>query len=212
MELELRKGTHIYTSIGEDLGKITQFVIAPKTSEVTHVKIEKGLFFHEDRVVPVEVIDHVDDDRVVLSDDIDPTSLPRFVLADYAPLGEKSGAGDFIWRYPIAFGTPFPAYPVYPMAEKVVKPQINDPVVQEEVEEGGLIAADAPVLSADGKKIGTVSEIEIDPVGRLSHLVVDLGLLEGERVLPGHWIQSVDGDGVRLAVTDSALESLEMVG
>jgi sporulation protein YlmC with PRC-barrel domain len=210
MELEIRKGMHLHTSTGEDLGKITQLVVAPKTSEVTHVGVEKGLFFHEGRVVPVDIIDHVEDDRVILSDDVDPSALPRFVLADYAPLDQRPGAGDLIWRYPIAFGTPFPAYPVYPTAEKTVK--IDDPVVQEEVEEGGLIAADAPVLSVDGKKIGTVSEIEIDPVGRLSHLVVDLGLLEGERVLPGHWIQSVDGDGVRLAVTDSALESLEMVG
>jgi sporulation protein YlmC with PRC-barrel domain len=213
MELELHKGAHLYTSTGEDLGRITQFVVAPKSSEVTHVKVEKGLFFPDDRVVPVDIIDHADADRVVLSDEIDPSALPRFVLADYAPLDEdvRASAGDYAWRYPIAYGTPFPSYPVYPMSEKRVE-QINDPVVQEEVEEGGLIAADAPVLSVDGKKIGTVSEIEIDPVGRLSHLVVDLGFLEGERALPGHWIQSVDSEGVRLAVGDDALESLEKVG
>jgi hypothetical protein len=89
---------------------------------------------------------------------------------------------------------------------------VNDPVVQEEIEEGGLVAADAPVLSMDGEKLGRVSEIEIDAVGRLSHLVVDLGFLDGERVLPGHWIEAVDSDGVRLAVAESALETLEPVG
>lgn len=212
MEVELRKGTHLYTSSGEDLGRITHFVVAPKTSEVTHVKVEKGLFFPDDRVVPVHTIDHVDDDRVVLSDEIDPNALPRFVLADYAPLDDESQTGDYVWRYPIAFGAPFPPYPVYPTTEEAVVPQVEDPVVQEEVEEGGLVAADAPVLSANGKKIGTVSEIEIDAVGRLSHLVVDLGILEGERALPGHWIQAVDDNGVRLAVGDDALESLEKVG
>ena len=98
------------------------------------------------------------------------------------------------------------------MTEEKGVPRVNDPVVQEELEEGGLVAADAPVLSADGNKVGRVSEIEIDAVGRLSHLIVDLGLLDGERVLPGHWIETVDNDGVHLAVTESSLEALEPVG
>ena len=212
MELELRKGLHVYTSQGDDLGKISRFVVAPKTSEVTHVLVEKGVFFHDDRVVPVEIIDRVDDDRVILVDDVDATALPRFAPGDYAPLDTNHSNGDYVWRYPIAFGAPFPAYPVYPMTEEKGVPRVNDPVVQEELEEGGLVAADAPVLSADGNKVGRVSEIEIDAVGRLSHLIVDLGLLDGERVLPGHWIETVDNDGVHLAVTESSLEALEPVG
>lgn len=212
MELELRKGSHLYTSSGDDVGRISQFVVAPKTSEVTHVLVEKGVFFHDDRVVPVEIIDRVEDHRVILSDDVDVASLPRFVPRDYARLDATDSDGDYVWRYPIAFGAPFPAYPVYPMTEEAGVPRVNDPVVQEELEEGGLVAADAPVLSVDGYKVGRVSEIEIDAVGRLSHLVVDLGLLDGERVLPGHWIETVDNDGVKLAVTESSLEALEPVG
>lgn len=212
MGLELKKGSHLYASQDEDLGRISQFVIAPKTSEVTHVVVEKGLFFHDDRVVPVEIIDRVEDDRVFLSDDIDPRSLPQFLPDDYAPLDDGGSGGGYVWRYPIAFGAPFPAYPVYPMNAESDVPHVNDPVVQEEIEEGGLVAADAPVLSKDGEKLGRVSEIEIDAVGRLSHLVVDLGFLEGERVLPGHWIETVDSDGVRLAVAESALKTLEPVG
>lgn len=214
MDLEIRKGSHLFTSEGEDLGRVSQFVVAPHTSEVTHIRVEKGLFFQDDRVVPVDIIDHVENKRVFLTDEVDAHSLPRFVSEDYAPLDDdaRSSGGAYAWRYPIAYGAPFPAYPVYPMTEQTREPRINDPVLREEVEKGGLVAADAPVFSAGGEKIGKVSEIQIDSVGRLSHLVVDLGFLEGERVLPGHWIESVDSDGVKLAVGTGSLQSLEPVG
>lgn len=216
MQLNLQKGSHLYTSIGEDLGTLRQFVVEPNTSEVTHVKVEKGWFFQDDRVVPVSAIDYVDEDRVVLSEVIEPDALPRFVPADYVPLDDDTRSrlpvgGDYVWRYPITYGAPFPAYPVYPMPEQTVESRIDDPVVRAEVEKRETIDADAPVFSVTGRTIGKVLEIQIDGHGRPSHFVVDLGFLEGARILPGHWIESVDSDGVRLAVGDGALMSLETV-
>jgi hypothetical protein len=45
----------------------------------------------------------------------------------------------------------------------------------------------------------------------VSHLTVDLGFLSDEKVLPAHWIESIDSNGVHLAVSTTAVESLETI-
>jgi hypothetical protein len=47
--------------------------------------------------------------------------------------------------------------------------------------------------------------------GQLSHLVVDLGFLSGDKVLPAHWVEEIESDGIRLAVSNTAVESLETI-
>jgi hypothetical protein len=49
---------------------------------VTHLLVEKGVFFTDDRVVPTDAIGHLDDHVAVLKSDIDPTGLPRFDRRD----------------------------------------------------------------------------------------------------------------------------------
>lgn len=51
--------------------------------------------------------------------------------------------------------------------------------------------------------------MQVDEEGQVSHLVVDLGFLSDEKVLPAHWIEAVRSDGIQLAVSDNAVESLE---
>ena len=217
MKLDLHEGSRLYSATGDHLGTIRQFVVQPSNSELAHVLVEKGVFFTNDRVVPLEAIERVEDDRVVLAEDVDPAALPRFVREDYTLVDDETRARldaptgtDYIWRNPNAIVGPFPLFPAYPMPPaNAGRRGIDGPVTRDHLAEAEIIGPRTPVLSTKDEKLGTVAEMQVDESGRLSHLVVDLGLFDGEKVLPAHWIESMDSDGVRLAVGDAALETLE---
>lgn len=219
MKLDLHEGSRLYSATGDHLGAIRQFVVQPKSSELTHVLVEKGVFFTDDRVVPLGAIERVEEDRVVLAEDVDPAALPRFIREDYTLVDEETRTRldaptgyDYIWRHPTAMVGPFPLYPAYPMPPADAgRGDVDDPATRDHLAESEIIGPRTPVLSTKGEKLGTVAEMQVDHSGRLSHLVVDLGLFDGEKVLPAHWIESMDSDGVRLAVGDAALETLETI-
>jgi uncharacterized protein YrrD len=217
MQLEIREGTHLYTASKEDLGIVRQFVVNPSTKELTHVLVEKGVFFADDRVVPIEAIDHADEDGVVLADDIDPAAIPHFVREDYTMVDEETrthinAPPGFMWRYPTTYAGPFPIYPAHPMPPTgPTRRAVRDTRMQKMLAESELIGGRTPVISMNGEKIGTVSEMHTDDEGELSHLTVDLGFLSDEKVLPAHWIESIDSIGVHLAVSNTAVESLETI-
>lgn len=215
MNLEIPEGSRLESAESEDLGVIRHFVVRPSTSELTHVLVEKGVFFTDDRVVPVETIDRVDDEVVVLRDDVDPSTLPRFVRDQYALVEDDTSSAPtsshYVWRYPTALAGPYPIYPAYPMPTGSTKRDIDDPRTRDRLAESEIIGPRTPVLSKGGEKVGTVSELQVDETGKLSHLVVDLGFLDGEKVLPEHWIDVIETDGVHLAVRDDALQTLETI-
>lgn len=217
MDLELREGSHLYSADGEDLGTVREFVVEPATREVTHVLVEKGVFFTDDRVVPVETIDHTEDDKIVLSAAVEPATLPQFVREHFSPIDDETRnrldvPTGYMWRYPTTYVGPFPVYPTYPMAPGApARGTVTDPRTRAAIAERETIGKSTPVLSSNGEKVGTVSEVQVDEDGELSHLVVDLGFLSDEKVLPAHWIERIGADGVTLAVSNVAVESLETI-
>ena len=214
MTIEIEIGARLRSAAADDLGVVRQLVVSPSTSDVTHVVVEKGLFFPEDRVVPVNTISHVEDDEVVLKADIDAAALPRYTPQDYTPIEDAdritpSGTA-LAWRYPTSLGAAFPAYPVYPIPPlELGDTPVQQPLTGAQMPAGAQVDAKTRVVSIDGDDIGKVAEVEIDDQGHLSHLVVDLGFLNGERVLPAHWVESIGSDEVRLAVATETLETLE---
>lgn len=219
MKLDLKEGSRLSSANGDDLGVIRQFVVQPSSSELTHVLVEKGVFFTDDRVVPVEAIERVEGGQVILKHDVDAAELPRFIREDYTLVDEETRThldaptgSDYMWRHPTAMVGPFPLHPIYPMppADRGER-HADDPGTRDQLADGEILGPRAPVLSTKNEKLGTVSEMQVDEEGQLSHLVVDLGLFDGEKVLPAHWIKSMGSDGVRLAVGDAALETLETI-
>lgn len=217
MDLELREGSHLYSAEGDDLGTVREFVVEPSTGDVTHVLVEKGVFFTDDRVVPIETIDRVEDDQIVLSKDVEPATLPQFVREHFALMDDETRTrldvpSGYMWRYPTTYAGPFPIYPTYPMPTGAPsRLTVTEPRTREALAEQEIIGKSTPVLSTDGDKVGTVSEVQVDEDGHLSHLVVDLGFLSDEKVLPAHWIEAIESDGVTLAVSNVAVESLETI-
>lgn len=91
------------------------------TGRVSHVLAEKGVFFTDDRVVPIETIDHMEADRIVLSKEVDPAALPQFVREHFTQIDDETRTrldvpAGYMWRYPATYAAPFPIYPSYPMS------------------------------------------------------------------------------------------------
>lgn len=213
--IELKEGDTVRTGDGESIGHIDRFIVDPSTSKVTHLVLEKGILFPEDRVLPVDGIDHTDEEGPVLSTEVSPDSLPPFETTHYVEVDDltrsrlDSRLGPAVmWRFPTLATSLYPMIPIHTDPEGTGAPRT-------EVRRGGIPGSsvvlddDTPVMGINGEELGKVSDVFIDDDGRLSHLVVDLGLFSGDRILPAHWIESIRPDRVTVAVGDAALEGLE---
>ena len=201
---ELREGSHVIDLRGEDLGRIERYVINPSTRDVTHVVIEKGVFFPDERVVPVEALDQGDTQgQLRLEAAVDSDELPTFEERHYVNLDESldepAPYPASVWAYPAIPVGGYPAYPMVGTAPVVVDTTLNVP-------EGSVVVSEgAEVFADDGEAIGKVKEIGTDESGRLAYLSVNPGWFQSERMIPAHWIQSIDATGVKLALTTDAL-------
>lgn len=65
-------------------------------------------------------------------------------------------------------------------------------------------------MTADAEHVGNVERLFVDPSSnKVTHFVISQGVLFKDRKLvPAHWVRSVDEDQVRLSVTSGLLEQL----
>lgn len=204
----LHQGTRIESADGDYLGDVDRLVIDPSGRKVTHVVVRKGVFFPDDRVIPVDTIDHADEAVVRLRTSVDADELPpfeegHFVELDEATIGQlgHSGAGAYAWAYPLNPSPVFPRYPTYP-------PAANVDVERNVPEDSAIIEPGTDVVTIDGEKLGKIREVRTDEFGALSHVIVDPGLLQAETLVPAHWISKVDEDRVEIGVGADSLRSL----
>ena len=205
---ELREGTHIVDSRGNDLGKIERFVVDPADYRVTHVVIEKGAFLPRQRVAPVEALESIGrDDHLTLRKDLSAEDLPPFEERHYLDIGSDLPADTdeaipypaSTWAFPtVALG----AYPAYP----AIGPPPVAMEVTRNVPEGSLVVSEGTeVLSRDGETIGRVKEVGTVETGELAYVIVDPGWFRAERLIPGQWVVDIDGAGVHLSLSTEAL-------
>ncbi len=216
---ELKEGMTVLTPGGEELGRINRFVLDPATNEVTHVVVQKGWLLPEDKVLPFEMVRSTDDEKLVLSEEVpDFDQLPSFEethfvsAADERPPGSDVGpGGDPAYAYT-------PAYYWYPSHSNVGYPGIgfghfawpvgetkrNIPEDTVPIQEG------TDIRSADGKHVGDVERLLIDPESnKVTHFVASQGVLFKDRkLIPIHWVKQVDEENVFLVVNSQLLERL----
>lgn len=203
--LELSVDTEIQTADGRVMGVIDRFIVNPSRKEVTHVVVRRGALFTEERVVPVDVLDE-EDGKVRLRSGLDPAELPPFERGHYVEMDPATSArltprspNALVWAYPIPSMTGFPAYPSVPLA--------SEAIAERNVPEGEVLVNEgAPVRSADGTEIGSITEVAIDDDGSLSYIEVDPGFFRSAKTIPSHWIDSLETGSVVLAVGDETLK------
>lgn len=213
LKMQFKEGTHVYTAGGDDVGTIDRVVVDPRTKEVSHVVVRKGLLFTEDKVVPIDLIARATDERVTLREDAgNLDELPPFKETQYVSLDEEE-RGEFA---PVGYAAPiywYPtygalgwyggaAYPMYPAVAYPTHTEKNIPEGTVGLKEG------ARVVSASGDTVGNVERVYTQD-DRVTHILISQGLIFKERKLvPMGWIVDVKEDEITLGVRTSVLERL----
>jgi uncharacterized protein YrrD len=211
--MQFKEGANVFTSDGQKVGSIDRIVIDPQTKEVTHVVVQKGFLFTEDKVVPLSLVGPSTEDRVTLREDAgDLERLPDFKETHYVWKGEEETrtaqeagyALPLYWYPPVNTVWWYPGYHGYAKSPYVLKTERNIPEGTVALEEG------AKALSSDGEHVGDVERVFTEPQeNRATHLLLSQGLLLKQRKLvPTRWVTHVFEDEVHLAVGSHLLDAL----
>lgn len=214
--MQLADRANVYTADGERVGEIDRVVIDPRTREVTHLVVEKGFLFTEDRVVPLSLVGPATGDKVVLREDAgDLDQLPHFRESYYVatetmvqPTAEPpTGIGSLYWYPPVASRWASPSYKAEP-ASRFVEQQERS---IKNIPEGTVAMKEgAAVVSSEEEHVGDIERIfTASPEERVTHLLISQGLLlKEEKLVPVTWITDVLENEVHLSVDAEYIDSL----
>lgn len=210
--MEFRQDASVFTANDEHVGHVDRVVLDPRTKDVTHIVVRKGLLFTEDKVVPIELIASATGDRVVLREDAEDLGvLPDFEETHYTMLDEEEST-----RAKAPAGSPPPLY-WYPRpgAPRGYPARFRRPyaaaTTERNIPEGAVpLKQGARVISADGEHVGDIERVLTDPeLDRATHFVISQGLLRKERkLIPPTWVIRVGEEEVHLAVGSHLLDEL----
>jgi uncharacterized protein YrrD len=215
--MQFKENAHVFTAGGQDVGKIKRVVVDPKSKELTHLVVQKGLLFTDDKVIPFDEIETATDEKVVLKEGReDPDKFPDFEETHYVRADERrkpehpdaEDLGPLAWYYPLPGGawwsTRMGTYPGYQPPPYVPKTEVNIPEGTVPLEEG------SKVFSKEGVHMGKVERVFVDESEqRVTHLLVSKGLIsKSHRLIPSMWVASVNEDAVRLSVGEGFIEIL----
>ena len=223
--MEFQKAAHVYTADNHNIGRIERVVLNPVTRKVTHIVVRKGLFFTEDKVIPVDYFAEATEERATLRSDVgDLHKLPKFEAIEHVPVdshetknfpGAVEEAPFFLYWYPPLTGESFYESGFYgvpgllgdPIAENphyVRRTKQNIPDNTVALEEG------AKVYSSDYQHVGNIEEIQVDPdTDYATHILISKGVfLKETKWIPTAWLKTVAEDDVYLAVSAATIEHL----
>ena len=211
--MQFTEGARVFTAEGESVGAIDRVVLDPDTKKVTHVVVRKGFLFAEDKVVPLSLVGHAAEDKVILRlgegdlEDLADFEESHYVQAEH---GTESAPGSAHWARPLywypAADSPWPTggVAVQDRPRYIEKREQNIPEGTVALEEG------AQVIGSDGRQVGDIERIFTDPVAdRATHLLIAEGLfLKEKKLIPASWMTTVSEDEVHLLVDSDFVERL----
>jgi len=202
-----KQGTDVFSSDNEKIGTLDRVVMDPRTKEISHIIVREGFLFREDKVVPMDLIGSVTDERIILQGSKDHLhELPDYEETHYVSRDATvdDDMNTLYWNPPAYSGAGYSQDPViFPTELYIRRTEKNIPEGMVALAEG------AKVLAEDGKHLGNIETLVTDPNERVTHLVISSGLLTKERkIIPSHWLSAVDDDEIRLSVDSRLLERL----
>ena len=199
--MEFKDGTNIYTFDGKGAGSLRRVVINPETKKVTHIVIEKGFLFKEDKVIPVEQVDSASQEEVNLICTLDELKEMSPLDIEFDVPSSTSTRRDL--NYDPLIGKMY--WTTEPSMIKETKRTISDELVA--LKEG------ARVMSGDDEHVGNVERVFTAPnTGKVSHFILSLGLLHKIRkAVPINWVKILSEDEVRLTVGTRQIEELTAI-
>lgn len=195
------KGADVFTATGEKLGTISRVVIDAKTRDVTDLVVERGALLKDEKVIPVGLVDLENEDRIILRetnqsiDDFLDYETTHYVPLDQAGVPYENIEADY-WYPPANFQTPTGGMLPGIRPDYVLETEASIPEGRVAIAEG------AQVISADDKHIGNVEQVITNSeTNNVTHFVVGKGiLLKEHKLVPSHWVTSVDESKIYLSV------------
>jgi uncharacterized protein YrrD len=219
MDIEL--GKPVIASDGENVGEVERLIVDAEAKVVREFLIKEGTFVSTDRVVDIELISRIDDDGVhlnVASDQIE--SLPAFVEERYSTpadhqisempqawIGAAGGAGGG----PLLWGAAGPGRGE-PGQGSMFEPATvpgGESSTESPLDQGSVVIEEGTnVIDVDDESVGSVAEVHYDTNGRISGFLVKSGTIFTTDIhIPLKWVDSMQPDSIRLAVTAEQAEN-----
>lgn len=200
---EIRIGSDVYCRDAL-CGRVEKVVFNPRQRRVTHIIVGRGLLAHQDRVVPIEQVEHAGDDGVWLS-----------ITSEELEAGRSYDPAEFI-----AAHGPIPgigherlllALPLW----SGLRRHRREPggtvgmVPGRPADAQPTVVAGTPLYGRDGP-IGHVAAVLVHPdSGEVTHLVVRAGGLLGRDVIvPVDWATEITPERISLDVERRQIEEL----
>ena len=200
--MEIKLGVRVYSSDNRPAGDASRVVIDPRSNELTHFVIQKGVLFSDDRLASIGSIYMSDDKRIIVEQaSPDLMTLPQFA-DEQRVLAESSAPGGAVMNgaysgAPVAAGGP----------RYIIQTTLNIP-------EGTVaLKKDAKVIAGDGHSVGHVERV-ITAAGehRVTHLVIAKGLLvRAHKLVPMEFVANLTEEEVDLTVNSPYLDSIDIV-
>jgi len=212
--MHFKKNTKVLTHDQKKVGNIDRVVIDPATDEVSHLVVEKGFLFTQDKVVPVTDIQSTSEREVILKKTAAPEEYPEFEQTQYIP---NAGVEDFnrrqadearqlLWYHaavkaPYLKSSPYPSQ-YKPLYYKEKHRNVPDDAVA--LEEG------ADVTDREGRHLGTLADVYTEPeTFKVSHLLVSSGMIKKDtKIIPAAWVKDIVEDAVQLHIKEEVFENL----
>jgi sporulation protein YlmC with PRC-barrel domain len=237
--MKLVKDAKIFTIDGKEAGNLNRFVMDPRSKAVTHIVFEHGgLFSQVEYLLPIELVNRVDDDGIHMMDlPVESVEdLPRFeqdryiitnerTLIDEGVISDQSVRG--YYYYP---GSPFGNTGMMRPGDSmhVYNPPEGTPgISQGGIAESGqtpvrketetnipdetvALKEGAKVVSSDHKHVGDVERLLMDPDSeKATHFLITKGLFTKEKkLIPMDWVGDIREDEVLLVLEEDVVDRL----
>jgi uncharacterized protein YrrD len=211
--MKFKEGAKVYSADGERVGTVNGVVLEPDTKDVTHLLVQKGFLFREDRVVPVSLVGPATEERVTLRQDAEVLEeLPAFEESEYvgADLGTATAVTSAGWMRPLYWYPGIGAWWSAGGALSLAKPPYIGET-EKNIPEGTVaLKVGAKVIGSDGEEVGDVEEVFTEPLeDRATHLLISEGLLlKDKKLIPTRWVNHVFESEVHLSVESTFVERL----
>ena len=207
---DLNTGAEVYSSDGQKLGELSRFVLRRGDFSITHivVKLDKGILdsgFDNDRILPVEAMTSVGDDRVEVNLTAEQFEFAPEYSSEFFEAPQDMSPGEF--DIPdVANRLQQAAAMMNSVSGAWQVQRMNRPLDALDIREGlGVWRGDPHT------KVGDVERGLFDAeTGRLQALVVKRGfILHHDVVLPARYITEVIDDvSVRVDISDEEIAQL----
>jgi uncharacterized protein YrrD len=216
--MDIKFGDEVFSNDGAKLGTVVGLVMDAQNDRVQGMVLGEGLFHQDERLVDISAVTSAANKRVQLDvTEGKAAEFPEFVRTEYierpreapdALIMPGGGVGGPIFYDSSVTATGYTNYPgsdsffdVAPLDPPVVETRSN--LSEEDV----ILRQGTDVIGSDGKKIGTVDDIQLDNDGKIIGFVVKAGFLfHHDLTIPASAVTEYDDDRVQLNITSDAAE------